>query len=176
MKDYTYKDGFGGELEIRSGEGGCALVDMGTDDRARVSADDLPEVAGKLYEACGRSSPVILDRPSIRIPADGGPLFCGDLSLRMHEGGISMGLPGIPGITAAAVSPDALRRRAAFMAAYADAAEAEPDPAEVDRVARIIHKASCACGSQCVAAPEGDDLKAGRAVVLDQLARARGQQ
>jgi hypothetical protein len=137
METYTYKDGMGGELEIRPGEGGRALVDMGTDDRARVSADDLPEVIGKLYEACGLPSPVILERPSISIP-DGDPVRCGDLSLRMYEGGISMGLPGV---TAAAISPDALRRRAAFMAAYADAVEAEPDPAGIDELTGILSAA-----------------------------------
>jgi hypothetical protein len=167
METYRHEDEEGDWLSIAPRDRKPATALIKSSGGAEVTPAELPVITAKLYEACGQPSPVILERPSVSIPAGGEPLFCGDLSLRTYEGGVSMGLPGI---TAAAISPDALRRRAAFMAAYADALEAEPDPAEVDRIALVIHKASCACGSQCVRPPANDDRKAARAVLLDRRA------
>ena len=144
MEPYRFISENGGELWISPhGDGPSALLSAvrnGDEAEVLVTRTGLADVTAKLYEACGLPSPVILERPGVSIPAGGDPLFCGDLSLRTYEYGIAMGLPGI---TAAAVAPGTLRRRAAFMAAYADAAEAEPDPADVGALAKAIRSALC---------------------------------
>jgi hypothetical protein len=239
---YEYKDRDGDRLGISQAGGVAAIFEMYG--LCRVAAGDFPEVIGEMYKAAGQPAPVILGRPEVSIPANGDPLRCGDLTLRMYEGGISMGLPGV---TAAAISPDALRRRAAFMAAYADAveagpnragadpeaprpdspldgdgkwrpyggslltaerfgrqvrvsfdvangaassfppakaretaaalvaladeAEAEPDPAEVEALAKAMHIAVCESGTRCVQKPEDDELKRARTAIRWMNAR-----
>jgi len=163
MEPWTYTDGDNGELVISTCNPGEVTVQtQGNASLAVVIADDLPEVVAKLYEACGLPSPVILERPGVSIPAGGDPLFCGDLSLRTYEYGIAMGLPGI---TAAAVAPGTLRRRAAFMAAYADAAEAEPDPADVGALAKAIRSALCPDSERTGLRPGESDETAARAAL-----------
>jgi len=141
MEPYRYESETGATLRVDPA-GHVAMVKVtgknGGEAWAPVDAIGIPAITRAMYQACGQAPPVILPRPDISLPAAGGPLRCGDLSLRMYEVGISMGLPGI---TAAAISPDALRRRAAFMAAYADAVEAETDPADVEGLAAVLREA-----------------------------------
>lgn len=174
MEPYEYMDPDDRKLTIwprNASASTDALVRIYDGDFATITVKQsaVREIAGKLYEACGLPSPVILERPEITIPANGDSVRCGDLSLRMYDGGISMGLPGV---TAAAISPDALRRRAAFMAAYAEQAEAEPDPEEVEALAKVLHVAVCESGGNCVQAPPDADRKRARAALQWQKSKA----
>lgn len=59
------------------------------------------------------------------------------------------------------LKPGEARQAAAVLMAYADAAEPEPDPAEVRELARVLHAADC-CGGD----PSNDNLKMARAALL----------
>ncbi len=131
MERYVYKDGFGGELEISPGEGGYALVDMGTDDHARVGADDLPEVVAKLYEAAGEEVPLLTVRQQVR--EDGSPVRYGDFAIGREGDRVTIGIHGIEGST---MPPGAALVLAGYIAALvlagyiaADGTEAAAIPA-----------------------------------------------
>jgi hypothetical protein len=119
-----------------------------------VTAADIPVIAGKAYRALGLPSPVILERPEV--PQDGSPFRFGDFGLTMRNGSVAVSLPGVEG---EAITPAALRKAAAYLAAYADMAVAQPDPAEVEELAKAI-RADRATHDALPLPPEIDKLSA----------------
>jgi len=101
-----------------------------------VRAAGFPALIAALYEAAGLVGPVILERPSV--PQDGARLRFGKFGMRMLDGGIAFSLPGVE---VDAVPPGAARELAAHIAAYADAAESEPDAAEAEDLTGFLVRA-----------------------------------
>lgn len=101
--------------------------------RACVSRDMLPAVTAAMHEAVGVPAPVILPRP--QIPEDDSPLCYGNFVIRLEDSGVAIGLPGFYG---KAIPPGAALELAAYIAAYAGQADAEPDPVEVEELAARI--------------------------------------
>jgi hypothetical protein len=102
-----------------------------------IEPDAVPAVAAKLYEAAGRTVPLMLERP--RVPQDGSRLRYGAFGMRMHDGGIAFSLPGVE---VEAIPPDAALEVAAHIAAYAENAAARvPDPEHVTELADVLARA-----------------------------------
>lgn len=89
----------------------------------------LAEFARTLYEAAGKPAPVILERPA-KPNLDAIP----GLRISPGHGGAHFERPG----SAWLVAWDNLRQFAASLAALADEAESDPDPAEVKALAEEI--------------------------------------
>jgi hypothetical protein len=123
LKAERWLAGTGVALSVDDGGG---LVD--------VSADDFPALAAGLYEAAGLPAPVILERPDV--PEGSFPLIHGyRLDARVNGRMVEFTMPGAEPLT---LVPAAVRGIAAVLASLAGQADAEPDPAEVDRVAALI--------------------------------------
>lgn len=137
MEPYRHEDADGDAMTISPGDGEALIVIL-KQLPVRVGPPDIDGITRAMHEACGQQPPVILERPDVQIPRDGSPVRFGDFGFRLYEGDIAVSLPGI---VAKAITPGALRETAAFMAAYADAVEAEPDPADVDDLAAAIMRA-----------------------------------
>jgi hypothetical protein len=140
MEPYEYKRPNGDVLEIR---GTGAAVDAIATVSVRevfakspstvvVDAADLPEITGKLHEACGLPSPVMLD--SQQIPEDGSQVSYGDFRIGRDRSGVAFELHD----RATSMPPRAALVLAAYIAAYAMQADAEPDPAEVAELADML--------------------------------------
>lgn len=95
-----------------------------------VKNEDMPGVTAALYEAARFPAPVILERPEI---SDAGIDAFGAAEISRDGGQVVIGC-GPP----LRLAPQAARKLAALIAAYADAAEGEPDPAEVGELAEAI--------------------------------------
>jgi len=106
-----------------------------------IPAADVPGVAAgiaaAMHEAAGLPAPVILERPEVTFK-DGvnraGRIEVGRLGDRVTV--------GLYGIQPEELEPDVARRLAALIAVRADEAQdGEPDPAEVEELATILHDA-----------------------------------
>ena len=74
METYTHTDEEGDVLTInRAARQAGGRAREGARGGAEVTAAKLPEVTGKLYEACGLPVPVILERPAPREMLAAGP-------------------------------------------------------------------------------------------------------
>lgn len=122
-------------LEVEPcGDGQARIQPVTEDGTVRVSALDIPELTARLYRACGTECPVMLGRPEV------------DLSEGVHVGPLRAWLTndGEVGVAVGAsqsiAKPHQMRQFAAAAVVLADAAEAPgPDPAEVEKLARVIH-------------------------------------
>lgn len=94
---------------------------------------DLAEVAVAMFTADGQPAPVITPRPEV--------------TTRRHQFGPYLSLSVEPsrrvrvamtGGGFEELEPSSARRLAGLLVAYADAAEQEPDPAEVDALAMVL--------------------------------------
>jgi hypothetical protein len=136
VEPYVHEDVEGDRLIIaeREGKPGVALVKARGG--AEVTALDLPVIVAKLYEACGLNLPVILDRPEVPVP--GSIARCGMVTIDRLRDQVTLGLYGVQpeGIT-----PAEARVIAGYLVAYADHAETEPDPAEVEALAAVVREA-----------------------------------
>jgi hypothetical protein len=127
-----FADQYGTELEV-SGETahpGCARVWVSARCGIHVKPADFPAFIAALYEAAGLPAPVILERPG-RVSCD---QLCADGFRTYLATGNLVGVDGQPDD----ISPAAARFLAARLAALADIAESEPDPAEVAELALIL--------------------------------------
>jgi hypothetical protein len=126
MEPYVYESPSGATLRVDiSGVGAMLKVTGRNGGEAWVPVEPLAvnDIAGKLHEACGLPSPVILERSSARFPEDGTAFRFGEFGFRLYPEGVA---PSLPGIVAKAVPPAALRELAAHLIALADHAEAVP--------------------------------------------------
>jgi hypothetical protein len=155
MKHYRYTDDGGDSLIVTSVSGGSHAVLSA----AEVFVDPLciPEIAAAMYRACGQVPPVMLARPEL----PDGPWRShpgSQLAVSAHGRMVRLEYDQ-PGGHRVSLSPGQARSLAAVIAARADAADMEPDPAEVGDLARVIHAAAC---PGCADAPPGEDLAAAR--------------
>ena len=88
-------------------------------------------INAELHEAAGLPAPLILDR----VPES---TFTGSIHID-GRGRILLDPPG-------PLSPEGARRFASALAAAAERGEAEPDPAEVEALAEVLHEARERCG------------------------------
>lgn len=97
-----------------------------------VSAADLPAETAKMRQAAGLPAPVILERPEIDPDAwlQSGPVRMG----LTGDGEVMVGL----GNAQSGAAPSDIRHIAALLCAYADAAEAEPNPADLEALTGLI--------------------------------------
>lgn len=104
------------------------------------------EVAGlavalalSMHEAAGLPAPVILDRPEPMALFN----FAGATFAVRHGGGVDASVSAGGTTVGHFYRPPEFRRALAVLAAMADASENEPDPAEVEELARAIHGHRC---------------------------------
>jgi hypothetical protein len=173
MEPYKYVDADDDALTIESGIGrlsGAAIV-RASDDGVGIRPAGLPVITGKLYEACGLPSPVILERSSARFPEGGKPFRFGVLGFRLYPEGIA---PSLPGVVEGPMPPAALRALASHLVALADDAEAnpEPDPDEVDELAHAIRLGLYPDSDRVGLQPSESEKKAARAALRWMNAKA----
>jgi hypothetical protein len=103
-----------------------------------VGAAELPGVIAAMYEAAGLPAPVILERPETT-PAGTSTAIGFVYPFRSARGD----LVGVvtSEVRDAYLTPTEARKAAAVIAAYADEADADPDPAEVEELAAFIRSA-----------------------------------
>lgn len=96
------------------------------------------EITRAMYEAAaGCMPPVMLGRPETS--PNGTVTAIGRVCMFLSAAGPLVEISGEP---KGPMEPHEARQAAAVLAAYADLAELEPDPAEVDELAREIHKSN----------------------------------
>lgn len=132
-----------GKTVLHSNEDGARLmasrwmcgsgVILGTENGSLVdvSTDEFPALIAALYEAAGLGTPVVLERPELHEYTHA----CG-ISLRREGSRIFVAVPD-----EASLEPGTARRLAAYLAAYADQADAEPDPAQVEELTVLLGEA-----------------------------------
>jgi hypothetical protein len=123
-----------------------------------VGVDDLEDVTRLLYEAAGRTIPVMLGRPEID-PREG--VYIGPLRAWLEgDGEITVAL----GASQSSAKPFEMRRFASAAVVLADAAEAPgPDAAEVEELAHAVHAATHERG--CVYSPTSEQRAFARAAL-----------
>ena len=114
--------------------GGCIVFNDGD---FHLPVGKLAEFVTAMHEAAGLPAPVILERPEVTFK-DGvnraGRIEVGRLGDRVTV--------GLYGIQPEELEPDVARRLAALIAVRAgEAQDGEPDPAEVEELATILHDA-----------------------------------
>ena len=141
---YVYNPRPGDRVTVSAAPGGrgCGLA-VCADGAAMtgIPAADVPGVAAgiaaAMHEAAGLPAPVILERPEVTFK-DGvnraGRIEVGRLGDRVTV--------GLYGIQPEELEPDVARRLAALIAVRAgEVQDGEPDPAEVEELATILHDA-----------------------------------
>jgi hypothetical protein len=139
-------DGDGSRLTAdrwHSGSGITLSIDNGS--LLDVDALEIPEITTAMYRACGHKPPVMLGRPDLdAMRGPDGSVRFGNLALyRTADGdiGFAVRLPGEAHGVCALLPPAQARQAAAVAVALADE-KPEPDPAEVDALARTLREAS----------------------------------
>jgi hypothetical protein len=125
----------------RSNTGACLVgtsaAESGPGDSVRILPGDVPltvrQIAEAMHEAVGLPAPLILERPC-RANCD---QFRGDGFRTYLATGNLVGIDG----DSDDMSPAAARFLASRLAALADIADGEPDPAEVEELATLLHDA-----------------------------------
>ena len=131
--DFTDDGGTSAELAVYTSSDHPDFVAIRTTDPVRLAPRTLPRFIAALYAAAGKPEPVILDRPDIDPQTCKGVNLFNvwldrDRNVYVGRGGNDTGL-----------APSVARLLACLIAAYADAAEREPDPAEVEELATLLH-------------------------------------
>ena len=165
METFRHEDDEHDWLTVAERRGGAALVRCHPGG-VEVTPDAIPAITKALYEACGMELPTAIKRQSI--PQDGSPIRYGDFQVKLSRGGVTVSLPGIEPCP---IPPRAALELAAYIATYAVLAETEPDPAEVEGLATVIHRANCESGSDCIRMPDAGDRKAARDAIRWMNAR-----
>jgi len=126
------------DLAVEPLPGGAASLEPVTGDgTVRVDALDIPELAARLYRACGQEPPVMLGRPPVTRAQ--GAVSVRGLGLRPADGGCLTFEIGSSEVTLDAAST---RLAAAVAVALADDEEPEdPDEDEAEDVAAAIREA-----------------------------------
>lgn len=135
-------------LEIAGGDGRARLevtsradlmgqTEPGSSRHVWLKPGDLAGVAVALFKAAGQAAPVIIPRPDVDTTRsqEVGPW----LLAVTRDRGVGLARTDAPG---RALAPYEARRLAGLLVAYADAAEAEPDPGDVERLAVLVTGAS----------------------------------
>ncbi len=140
-----------------------------------VAASEVPAAALALYEAAGLPAPVILPRQETPPGLTSGacewrPYEHSILAARRVGNEVRVEMERSNGASCT-FPPAKAREMAAVLATLADEAEAEPDPAELEQLATVIHRANCKSGQRCVQRPDDTDLVAARAVLLARWKR-----
>lgn len=139
MDPYRIVDGKGGWLEVRRVtfiSGGLPVVATGGQGFA-VDPLEIPEITRAMYEAAGHKPPAMLGRPETC--ANGTPTAIGRVYPYRSAKGPLVGFGGeFPGGASVLIKPHEARQAAAVLVAYADAAEPEPDPAEVEELTGVL--------------------------------------
>lgn len=100
-------------------DGACTIEPVTDDGTVRIEALDIPELAVRLYRACGAEPPVMLGRPEV------------DLAKGAYTGPLRAWLEGDGEVTVAvgasqsSIRPHQMRQFAAAAVVLADAAEAD---------------------------------------------------
>lgn len=135
-----FADQYGTELEI-SGETalpGCARVWVSERCGIHVKAADFPALLGVLYEAAGLPVPVILGAPTLP------PGICHySDGVKVFTDGNEVRLQATESHSAkeywhTKLEPADARKLAANIAALADFAEAQPDPADIEELTGFL--------------------------------------
>lgn len=140
-----FDDQYGRTMLVGSGEPGEAYLKV-SDHLGEFcpKPDDLVDIAVALWKSAGLPVPVITPRPDVDTSA-GMPFH--SLTLAVMPGAVRMiHTPG--GRVIDDLPPGEARRLAGLLVAYADAAEAEPDPEDVADLASLV----------ALAIPQDDDL------------------
>lgn len=165
---YTYRPGgeADGELMIRDGgpDDTCAVVCA--PDPLEIWPGDLPRIIEALYRAAGLPAPILLDRPAVSL--DEGVAFCdGMVGASRYGNRIHFQSLGGKHEAPHAEVLDAVAK----LAAFADLVAAEPDEAEVERLAAVIHAHRFPLGE---ADPDDSDRDEARAILRRYEVRERG--
>lgn len=165
MEPYRLEDSESDWLTITEHDGrpGAALL-RSWRAGVEVKPDNIPAVTAAFYRACGIQPPVILDLPDI--PQDGAQIRYGSFAVKLSNGGVTVSLPGIEPLP---VPPRAARELAAYIVAYADLAEEEPDPDGVEELANVIHAGTHQAG--CGLGPTDENRAAAHAALRWMNAR-----
>jgi hypothetical protein len=139
---YIYTPRPGDRVTVRAAPGGrgCGLA-VSTDLAAEtgIPAADIPAVAAgialAMHEAAGLPAPVILERPPVVTRE---AIIVPGARFRVHGNAIQADPLCGSGVQQESFAPAAIRDIAAALAVMADEAESEPDPAEVEELARVI--------------------------------------
>jgi hypothetical protein len=101
-----------------------------------VAADDLPGLVAALYESAGLPAPLTIDRVTPPLGGPWRPRQGAALLANRIDNHVAVGFDSPAGSSAmATITPSQAREMAAVLVAYADEADAEPDPAEVEELA-----------------------------------------
>jgi len=136
---YVYQDEDGVALTVNPYPHAHAgdIAAVSTRGTVYVLPEHFREVAAGLWAGAGLPPPVILDRPEIVSDGDGETgvnIFT--VRLEPHFKSVSIRYHGAP--AAAVIAPGPARLLASVIAAYADAAEGESDPAEVEELTAVL--------------------------------------
>jgi hypothetical protein len=162
MEPYEYMDPDDRKLTIwprnaSASTDALARICDGDEATITVKQSAVREITGKLYEACGLPSPVILERPEFN---PGRSLDrIGDVQVGRLDGKVTVGLYQIQPET---LTPAYARELAALIALHADQAEAEPDPEEVDALAEAIRAELYTDSSRVGLRPSESDVASAR--------------
>jgi hypothetical protein len=127
--DRVFTDESGAELHVFSSADMPGFAAIRTSDVVRLPPAGLAPVVAALYAAQGRPEPVILDRPDVS-----------GLDLASAHGfDIGRTKDGVLAFAGARWALTDARDIAATIAAMADAVISEPDPAEVEELATLLH-------------------------------------
>jgi hypothetical protein len=133
MEPYRHEDDEHDWLTVAEHDGrpGTALVRCNKGG-VEVTPEKIPAITAALYEACGLESPVVVELPEVDTSK---PHGIGPFRLSLADGGVRVEVVAPAGPV---WMPCELRDFAAVAAAYAAAADAEPDPADVEELAAVM--------------------------------------
>ena len=134
METFRHEDDEHDWLTVAERRGGAALVRCAPGG-VEVTPEKIPEITKALYEACGQQPPTVVDLPEVTAeyrPMPGSMLKVSRLGRNVHiEWDATNGC-------GSSLAPADARRFAAAIVAYAEEAETEPNPAEVEELADAI--------------------------------------
>lgn len=126
-------------------------------------ADPLtaPDLCRAICEAAGTVPPAMLGRPDIPEGTSGSPWRDCELTVAVDGGKVRQMWRDGPSLS---MTPAQARQHAAALVVLADQADAEPDAAEVEELAREIHASGPYAGMALN--PSGDERDAARTALL----------
>ena len=138
MKPYRYEGPDDGDsLRVAEARDGVFVTatEAGGMSEVFVPATELADLCVALFRQSGQPAPVITPRPDIdpRTGYDFGPLRFSVAD----RGGVKVEAGAVTEVWA----PHRVRQMAGYMVAVADAAEAQPDPADVTRLEALVLEA-----------------------------------
>jgi hypothetical protein len=146
---YTHKDSAGGVLHIAPETGGTGAAALTVEapnpgQPAFIPREDIPEVTAEIHQAAGLAAPIFVGDPHDAADlAEGLTVFDGLVGLA-YEGSELIPVTVRSGGGQYLARPAELRRAAASLAAFAALVDAEPDAAEVEKIARALFQGDIA--------------------------------